>query len=415
MVRFPNRLFHPLDPKAKFFSSVACEMAKEGLEVRRIFGELQAAGRPLYLVDLNHAPSFAYFMEHLLNPKWLPFLFPWGIPSGFLRHTVSDFWVVAAKEKERVRPSELEHIARESFRLSEAFPLTFLIYSGLEVATFLVFEREGKRPAGILKAARDPVNESLEREFEILSHVFQNASSSFRSTLPAPLGLTKIQGLPVLSLGFVEGRRKRWTKRKSGEFETDFRKIRAWISELNRISVPPSKKKVARFASARERIKRLAARSAPGAKMLEAVERAFQYDDPKAEAQIPTVVTHRDLAPSNLLFDGTGIRVVDWGNSHYGYPLTDWVRFVCNVLAARDLDRSLRELLSGRSRFSPVFYEAAKELGRDISLGQEWLAPLFLLSLFDFLESYHLSKEGPWEERYRFILEKSDWLAPLTG
>src|SRR3989338_2474263 len=238
-----------------------------------------------------------------------------------------------------VPEGRLEEISREAFKLSSS-PF-FSFHPGLEVTTVLVFEKGGKRPAGVLKVGREGARESLAREFEILSHVYQTSSPSFSLTIPAPLGLQEVEGATVLALGFLEGRKEK---------RPDFEKVLSWISELGSIPVPSGKKKISRFGEARERIGRLAVCHKNDETIFEIVNRLQKFDDPDVDARIPTLVTHRDLALTNLLFSNGGVRVVDWGNAHYGWPLTDWVRFACNF-------DSVPDLFSGRSGRSRVFFQ----------------------------------------------------------
>jgi len=314
--------------------------------------------------------------------------------------------------------NELSRIAKEDFETSLGEELTFLIHSGLEVITAIPMVRGKDVPVGIIKVARTQKYRCLSREFDVLSHIDQHADPEFRESVPRPVRLRTIHGLDVLSMTFLKGKVLGVPRGSVKKIEDYFGKMRSWIVCLNRVPVPELKEKCSRFREARERIARLAAKYARDGVMRRIVEMILEYEKPSMAVKIPTVITHRDLGAPNILLYGDQIRVIDWGNSHYGYPLSDWIRFVCYWLAAadgyRDVCGSLRGLLLGNSETSALFYEGTRRLLRDCALDADLVAPLFLLSVFDYLESFHSYASDDWEERFSFLLARGEWVDRLS-
>lgn len=312
---------------------------------------------------------------------------------------------------------ELETLAAERFFLPSKGGLSFLVYAGLEIVTAIIFEKHKECPVGVLKISRRPGQNNLNREFEILSHVKGHAPPNFAQTVPAVFGLNKAQGLVVLALEFLRGRRRVLNLQDACSTREFFKRIRGWIGELGKIPLPEGKPAISRFPEARQRILQAVGRTSPDARILAAIEAIRGFDESRFRASVPAVITHRDLAPSNVLFDGGQIGVIDWGNSHYGYPLIDWVRFACNAVSRgrhpKDFPCALEELLSGQSAASGIFFEETKELVRGYALSPALVPVLFLLSLFDYCESYYLSEDRAWEEDFKFIFERGEWLEKL--
>lgn len=312
---------------------------------------------------------------------------------------------------------ELEMLAAERFPSPSRGGFSFLAYAGLEIVTAIIFEKHKACPIGVFKISRRPDQGNLNREFEILSHVKGQAPADFSRTVPAAFGLNKVQGLVVLALEFLRGRRRVLNLQDARSTKEFFRRIRRWIGGLGKIPLPEGRPAISRFPEARQRILQAVRRVSPDARIVAAIEAIRGFDESRFRASVPAVITHRDLAPSHVLFDGGQMGVIDWGNSHYGYPLIDWVRFACNAVSRgrhpQDFPRALEELLSGRSAASGIFFEETKELVRGYALSPALAPILFLLSLFDYGESYYLSENRAWEEDFKFIFERGEWLERL--
>lgn len=385
--------------------------------MRKCFGELERGGRSLYWVDLGHKQGLSY-LAGLTGRPGLGLFFDLGLPLKFYGNFFSNFLAAAAEEKRGAPPNPLEQMILRIFNLEMSASLFFLVYVGLAVDTLFLFKGEEKRPFGVLKAARSGEDKGLGREFEILAHLHQNSSFPFRSSLPPLFTLESVEGRPVLALGFVGGRKKEWSVRNPSKVEKDFREIRTWVTELGRIPVDHSRKKMSRFNEARSRIRKAASRMACPEAVIKVIVQTQKFGDAAFDARFPTVVTHRDLSPTNLLEEGGQLRVVDWGNGHYGYPLTDWIRFVCHFLLETKgparMGHSLSDLFDGKSVLSRLFFKETKSLLSELSLPADGVAPLVLLSVFDFLESYHYGKEGDWEMRFLGPLSSSAWIEQLA-
>lgn len=313
--------------------------------------------------------------------------------------------------------SELSSIAKEDFVTVQDEEFSFLFHSGLEVITATPMVRGKDVPIGIIKISRAPEYRCLSREFDMLSHIDKHADPAFRESVPRPLRLRTIHGLDVLSMTFLNGKVLGVPRGSMKKVKDYFGKMRSWIVRLSGVPVPASKEKCSRFTEARERVARLAERYARSTVVRRIVEQVPEYEKPSMAVRIPTVITHRDLGSPNMLLDGDQIRVIDWGNSHYGYPLSDWVRFVCYWLVAadgyRDVCGSLRGLLLGNSEMSELFYEETQQFYRDCALDADLVAPLFLLSVFDYLESFHSYASNDWEEKFSFLLARGEWVDRL--
>lgn len=312
---------------------------------------------------------------------------------------------------------ELEQIARRDFSLPPVKRLSFLIHSGIEILTVFVSQTACGPPAGILKISREGIHPGLEREFVILKHLEGHAPAAFLDSVPRAKSWQTVHRLGVLSLAFVTGERRKMRGSLSQMLPDFFSKMSEWVIELGRIPVPPSEEKAGRFDHARTLILRLASRHPHGKDMRETLTRVEQYDHPSLQQRIRPVVTHRDLAPNNVLFYKGRLRVVDWDNSKFGYPLTDWVRFACNCLSLSrspgKMAEGLKELLYGRNRLSDAFYRETQRIAEALPLEKDLVAPLFLLGLFDFLEGYHYQRTDAWENEFDFLLAGPEWLERL--
>jgi len=406
---------------------------KVGFCESRGFGIVPHSKNPIYIMDLNIPTTFSYLIrsvknaqshKHSLKQILLLMMARFVVMLqlhrlNFLSLVIPSSVLIVQKGVAKRPLTALEILVKDSFKLAFSRVPSFLIHSGLEVITLLVFSDDRKAPVGIIKISRDRLNPCLRREFEILSHIKEHAPKNFSMSIPEPVGMNNFHGFDVLSLCSLEGQQMRLGKCSTSDIRQYFKTMRSWIVELNRIPVPASKGRINRFGEAKDRISTLARKYARGAEIIKVVDCVMKIDDPESVDAIPTVITHRDLAPSNIFYQDGKIKVLDWGNSHYGYPLTDWIRFACMSFTCIEPDRNLadlmREIIIGDSTMSGVFYRETRALCSETSLHSGWVAPLFLLSLFDYLESYYHFSSDNWEEEFSFVFHSHSWVIKLMS
>lgn len=308
---------------------------------------------------------------------------------------------------------ELEKLAAENFPSVSSGGISFLTYAGLDITTVIVFKKQSESPAGVLKISRRPGQQKLRHEFEVLSQVQKHVSAQFAATIPHALSLNNLHGLDVFALEFLQGKRKSLNWENIPGMKSFFNQIRLWLRELGKTPVPSSQTAFSRFPEARNKILALCKNHSPDPRLSEAIEEICCWDVSRPFHGIPLVVTHRDLAPSNILFQGEEMRVVDWGNSCYGYPILDWIRFVCHARSRghnpKTFPGALEKLILGQDAVSESFFAETKTLAGDYALPFKTILPLFLLSLFDYLESYYLTEARDWAEDFAFILTRGGW------
>ncbi len=409
---------------------LSARLKTAGFQIKTIHAPLPHNQNPLYLVDLNGREGLAYLADTLpqrrvAKKSWRRILFTAAKLAArcqhlglFLMRELSGAFILTASPKSpAVAEEPLKAISRSVFTAVHNRDISFLIHSGLELITVAVLAKGKKDPVGIIRVSRERGSKTLKREFEILSHIKNSAPQDFLRTVPAPLGWHTTPHFEAFSMSFLAGREKRLLEKDGLEtLEVRLIKVRTWLGALSRIPVPESAAISNRFREARMRLARLALSQPATAEIRPVLDKALNAE--ALARQVPGVITHRDLGAANLLFDAYGdLRVIDWGNSHYGYPLTDWLRFtgyfLFEIYDGENMAACWKELLLGKSGLSRLFYRETRELCQNLP-APDWAAPLFLLSLFDFLEGFHLYSElALWEKDYDFLFSQSAWLEAL--
>lgn len=417
----------------RFLNTNVKMLKKTGFVPVQVFSVVPKLKNPLYWIDLLDSRPLRFLMKNLPGQgrkmpvlRRLAFVLCRVISflrldrPGILRWLGSDFVMVAKKKGTTHGEGGLAKVARRILSLLPHEQLAFLVHSGLESITILVFHKTSK-PVAVLKMARDSTDTSLGRQHHILSHLAAQGSPNFLGTIPRTLGWHPVNGVPAFAASFLEGRRVRLgTKTPMGKVEKYVSDIRNWLAELSRIPVPEGIAISNRFGEAKIRIRRLARKFAVGSTspVLKALEQMEDCNNQKLALYVPVIVTHRDLGFENILWNQGELRVIDWGNSHYGFPLTDWMRFIGYFLSelegGRDFSVLCRALFSGKHRLSKVFYRETKQLCQESRVPLEWVVPLVLLGLFDFLEGFHYYQPDDWEERFAFVFADDGWVDKLN-
>ncbi len=406
----------------------------QGFQIEKIYTPLPALENPLYWVDLNGPESWECLIRlssgrSAAGKSWRHRL--WMLAVKFAVHFKKIQWLLlqtfctsfvltAVKKGTPKSHDELTTISHHIFSGAQDREISFLIHSGLEIITMMALKKGSCEPLGVLRSARKHEDEFLKREYDILNQIKKNASPHFLQTVPLPLARHSVHGLDAFSMSFVRGKEEKLSLSDGSEkIRARFSKVKEWIAELNRIPVPESAAVSNRFTEARQHILALASTLAHSPAMRQVLDKVLAKDSGALWAQVPIVITHRDLGNANLLFDQDQLRVVDWGNSHYGYPLTDWIRFTgCTLLEIHDKKNMAihwKELLLGSDPYHDFFYRETRALCAKTLPDPAWIAPLFLLSFFDFLEGSHGYIQSGWEKEYGFMIAQDVWLKTLAG
>lgn len=404
----------------------------KGFKTREMYAPLPDDQNPLYFVDLNSPEAFSFLLRSVPASRSRKKSWKRGLLIAFAQATSfcesfrlkvfrflnKNFILISGKNDSLPVDRALDRIVRKDFGIGAGEKISYLIHSGLLAVTVVIFRKAQTNPSGIIRVVRDR-SDSLKREFEMLGHIHRHASGDFSQTMPRPIGRHSLSGLDAFSMSFVEGEQKHFSRNDNlQKLESHVKKVAEWIAALNRIPVPADISRSHRFREARERIHKLAIKGNLSGPMAEIVDRILNQSDEQLDLVIPAVITHRDLGDANILCHYEELRIIDWGNCHYGYPLTDWMRFFGYFLAEinswKGIAPSWRQLLLGQSPLSPVFYDKTNELCRINGVAADWKAPLFLLSLFDFLEGFHYYGPGGWEEEFGFLFSEDRWISSLA-
>ena len=112
---------------------------------------------------------------------------------------------------------------------------------------------------------------------------------------------------------------------------------------------------------------------------------------------------HGDFWPGNVLADGKGISVIDWGRFHFGDPTEDIFHFVSTLSFHRSREtrhsaRTLLENFFGRSRLTQVAGEVTRATLARHGLGPDSVRQLFATFLVGRLAAASDVHRQTWRE-----------------
>lgn len=291
---------------------------------------------------------------------------------------------------------------------------SLVTYSGSSTILVFIVSADKCIPIGRVSIARSAGDQMIRKEYNMLSYVMKNSCENFKDSVPTPIRLRNINGKYIMTSSFVEGQRICFSKRNIKKTREYLGKIKDWLILLHNIAAPASQEKKSRFAEARQRILGISENIKLDSDMQGIIDIIKDY---QVLEGLPAIINHRDIL-SNILVYNNSIRIIDWGHSNFGYPLIDWVRFLCRFLMqiykSGDILSVLKIAFLKESGVTKLIYSETKDFLKAINLKKDFIAPVFLLSLFGFLESfYFITRNEPYTEKAKFLVSESKWLGQL--
>ncbi len=444
-LKISGELLIPLEKRDVNMRGLTQKFADAGFAAPEWFAVLPGMKDPVFTVRLTDRKAvelLAGLVVQRAGASWqrqaggrlLKLLTRFGLEQSWLsKKILGSFWLRAVRQNVSQQTSALERLAARDFGSASPAALQFLVHAGHDALTLIAVDTQKQEPAGICRAARAADDLGLEREYAMLEWIHRHAPEDFLKTVPRALGLHRHRGRLVLNQSYLTGTVCRPQEGQPAALQNYFSTVRGWLVKLAKIPVPENAAPGNRFREALEAFQRLSPAvprasgrsqdsSVPGRAWAVSADRSRRQElfwQAVREAAykpetLPRVLTHRDLAPSNLLFDHGQLRVIDWGNSHWGLPMTDWARFGCNALLMAHrpikLETVLQKVLAGKSPAGLIFFEQSRLYAEEMGLNAEHARALFFLGLLDYLASCHQGSDAHWPETYLFLWKDPQWL-----
>ncbi|MBA4157291.1 MAG: phosphotransferase [Gemmatimonadetes bacterium] len=283
----------------------------------------------------------------------------------------------SAAPQAHAQPSLLSHPDLSPLLRGSDLHLLVLAPPGRRVI-LLPFTSGDRSPAVVLKVARLPQQSNdTEREQEVLAAVHAEVDQALRKTLPRPHGCVTWAEYTVGIESAVDGQvlsAPRLGARLSRTRNIDdLRHVAAWLTnfhaqtELHRVQWGDSS-----FSHSLEVVlsefERVFPVNGEVSSLFSAVRRR---SDELANADIPLVWLHGDLAENNVFHSGKDILVIDWATGRRGLPLRDLVNFATHwhshVRGSKDRSarvRDMQDLFLDPQATDPLVHATQHEIER---------------------------------------------------
>ncbi len=282
-----------------------------------------------------------------------------------------------------------------------------LVISGRRSLTWIVrAASDGCRR--VVRVHRGTGENRVAREHDTLTSLRAAAPASFALAVPEPLRRERVGSGEAVVLSFLEGIPLA-PARGVPALRAQLEAVRIWLAELWSIPAPESLGERYGCAATLAALDGDVAAIGPRlvASWSEVLAAAHALD------AAPATWCHFDLGPSNVLVNGSGIRVLDWEYARRGQPLYDWFRFVVQMgLAWRarppDLSRPLDDDQRILGPVRRLFFDVGDlaEAVADETLAATALAGLDLSGADGWLRAsllQYLGPQIPWRDRRALI------------
>ena len=209
-----------------------------------------------------------------------------------------------------MKPKEIAILQRTSTWLDEKGKVVFLIFGDDDSAPFLI--------AKIVRNER--YNESIKKEFENLSYMWNQAADDFRTTLPKPIELATIadklvyfeEAVPGRSLPLLWASSPFWVRRKA--ISHLMQRLGEWLWDFYSNIGIQEKKLTAEDV---QTLFLVSLRTYEAKHMLDSVEKEFlsKFEDLTGSlvgTTLPLTGCHGDFWGGSILVEKGKIKVIDW-------------------------------------------------------------------------------------------------------
>jgi aminoglycoside phosphotransferase (APT) family kinase protein len=233
--------------------------------------------------------------------------------------------------------------------ISRPEKLSFLLKSGHNKVSLLVFKDGESVPVCLVKRARSGAASRIKEEYDILK--FLVSFPDIGNDVPRPFFFGMISGEYVMIETILKGCLMFNLVRKKGcifwfrKFKENTQKTASWLAKFHRIvrsdfEVLTSEKIMEKLP----KIKKLENQKG----CFKEIRRLMKEAD---GLKLPLVVQHQDINPGNILVGKKGISVFDWEYAkRKGLPLFDLLYFIFNHWYIAVRARKFRHIISTEAR-----------------------------------------------------------------